>query len=442
MQAGESGAEGVLKTADEASTAEEELLNGTENASGIFKSKFNVMDANQCQAEYTPGNSQKGGGSGYTGQTDNKGILVQGERVFFCMAKSKDKLLLTSHRLIHVDGSGGLGTRFVKAKPKVEYISYMYRVINNFEVTTAGSFELFRADSELIIELKHNYHGRKAPEGCSGGTPRTAVAGGLLKGALMATAGIGKLTTAVTPYKCQFDFDKKVNILAIGKFMSTMLKHSMTEQRAAAIAFVKSDLRKMIKARIVPGPIGSPHAERFMASTTGRLENISLDAANAIVKPMLMKGEEVQVAFKFKKSWLSEQDCVVVTNNRILLADQLSRVNKKLTVKSNWFPEMSIEGLMELLDRSLAVWSVRTAGKFDKDSEMWFQVEGVGKSYGEFWKETDTIDLYQKFSEFVLKNKIPLNPDGSTGSKSKGEKKPKGSARSRGSKSSARSSRG
>jgi len=361
----------------------------------LIKSKYKPQASSECQAQFAPGQS-KGGADGLLAQSDNKGILMDGEQVHFCFAKGgKDKVMFTSHRLIHADGTRGFGAKLVGAKAKTVYNSYMYRAIDNFDVTTVGTFELINSDSELNVIFKEVLFGAdNAPSKCAGN-------------------------------KCRFDFHNSVDILSIGRFLGNILKDSMQEQRDTALDFYKSETRKVEKLGKI-GPLNNPHSVRFQANTTGRLQTISQAEAQGTVGNLLLEGEKIVLAFRLR--WIpTAKDCFVVTNNRFILADRRNLLDSKTTMTSNWFPEMKLDRLLELLDRNLMMWTVKTAGKFDLDTEMSIYVKGVGWSYGEFWKDTDTIDLYQQFSTLALKNRIPLSPVAQ-----KGEKANKGGGKEKG----------
>lgn len=73
-------------------------------------------------------------------------LLVEGEQVRRAFQVGRDVFAFTQRRLILVDKQGVTGQ-------KVEYRSIPYRVITNFSVETAGTFDL---DAEMKIWISGN----------------------------------------------------------------------------------------------------------------------------------------------------------------------------------------------------------------------------------------------------------------------------------------------
>jgi len=354
------------------------------------KAKYVPVDAAKCQARFSGDNQTSDGSKGVHGQTDKTISYAKGEKVMFCCQKgSKDVLIFTSHRFIHVDGDLSRGGKLVGAKPKVEYISYLYHVIDSFDVTTVGSFEFINADSELKIHFDADFWGGKAPEGCSGKT-------------------------------CKFDFHKSVDIQSIGHFVGSMLREKLiTGPNAFLVAMTRPHWPDAWK-KFMGG-----YVNKFNANGLGRLQFMSDAEAQDAIGKMLLKGEQIErvdgklMAFNLRKKF-AETDRIFFTNNRILFADRESAINAKTEIKGTgngdirWFPLKHPWGWFYsyMASSLIPVWSVKTAGKYDIDSELWFHIHGVGRTYLEFWKDVDTISLYQKLSGYALRQAVQIRVDG------------------------------
>lgn len=115
-----------------------------------------------------------------------------------------------------------------------------------------------------------------------------------------------------------------------------------------------------------------------------KLKPVDTKEFSDLISPLLIQGETVLETFQ------GIRDGVVFTNKRIFAIDVEGLTGKKKDFSS--FPYGKIE-----------VFSVKTSGSsnFDTELELWFS--GPGKIKFEFISQTDLTSICRTISEFVLK---------------------------------------
>lgn len=105
---------------------------------------------------------------------------------------------------------------------------------------------------------------------------------------------------------------------------------------------------------------------------------------NQELAPVLIEGEQVQVAFKVVR------DYFVFTDLRLVLVDKQGLTGKKVEYHSIPY-------------KSITQFSVETAGRFDMDAELKIWISGDDTPISkEFRKGTDVVALQKALATFIL----------------------------------------
>jgi hypothetical protein len=280
-----------------------------------------------------------------------KFLLQTCESVELAFRGRRDMILFTTKRVIFVDIQGFLGLG-----KKVEYISVPYRTVKAFALRSAGSF--MDKDSELCLWLDFDdvFYPRRANEDDPPPPP--------------------------IPRKSylEIDFQKdKVDIFVVHRYLSERLMRVDGHQMKPYTSPVSSDL-------LVPS---SPDSGQNLLDWIGNNAK-AIDAQEVDAKfheAGILQNEE-HVAFAFKTG----RDSIYLTNKRVFVIDVQGITGKRKEY-------MSIP-----LD-SIRVWSVESAGNFDRDMEfrVWFKAYWNNKVKQDLRKGKADIFAIQSFiAHFII----------------------------------------
>jgi hypothetical protein len=280
-------------------------------------------------------------------------ILQSCEAVELAFKGRRDMILFTTKRVIFVDKQGFLGIG-----KKVEFISLPYRSITTFSLRSAGSF--IDKDSELCLWLDFDdvFYPRRANEDDPPPPP--------------------------IPRKSylEIDFQKdKVDIFVVHRYLSERLMRVNGHQMKPYTSPVTSDL-------LIPSP---PNTGQNLLDWIGN-NAAAIDPKACDVKfheaGLLQRDEHVAFAFK------TGRDSLYLTNKRLFILDVQGITGKRKEY-------MSIP-----LD-SIRVWSVESAGHFDRDMELrvWFKAFWDNKVKQDLRTGKADIFAIQSFiAHFVIGN--------------------------------------
>ncbi len=122
---------------------------------------------------------------------------------------------------------------------------------------------------------------------------------------------------------------------------------------------------------------------RALDALAGRAEEIKPAELQRDMAPILVEGERIEKAFRVIR------DLFVFTNYRLILVDYQGLTGKKVEY-------------MSIPYKSIAAFSVETAGHFDRDSELKIWVRNMGVIEKEFKKDTNILGIQQTLAKYVL----------------------------------------
>ena len=278
-------------------------------------------------------------------------ILQSCETVELAFKGRRDMILFTTKRMIFVDKQGlfGIGK-------KVEFLSVPYRTITAFSLRSAGSF--IDKDSELCLWLDFDdvFYPRRTNEDDPPPPP--------------------------IPRKSyiEIDFQKdKVDIFVVHRFLSERLMRVNGHQLKPYTSPVSPEL-------LMPS---SPDASQNLFDWIG--DNAAAIDPNACDSKFHEAGllqHDEHIAFAFKCG----RDSIYLTNKRLFVLDVQGFSGKKKEY-------MSVP-----LD-NIRVWSVESAGHFDRDMELrvWFKAYWDNKVKQDLRKGKADIFAIQSFiAHFVI----------------------------------------
>lgn len=278
-------------------------------------------------------------------------ILQNCEHIELAFKGRRDMLLFTTKRVIFVDMKGFLGMG-----KKVEYTSLPYSTITAFALRSAGSW--LDKDSELCLWLDFDdlYNPVRKDEDDPPPPP-------ISRKSYM-----------------ELDFQKdKVDIFVVHRYLSERLMRESGHEMKPYTSLVSPDL-------LVPA---APETGTNLMDWIGNnAQAIDAEAVNEkFHEAGIMQADEC-VAFAFK----SGRDSLYLTNKRLFVIDVQGMSGKRKEY-------MSIP-----LD-SIRVWSVESAGSFDRDMELrvWFKAFWENKVKQDLRKGKADIFAIQDFiAHFVI----------------------------------------
>ena len=279
--------------------------------------------------------------------------ILQGcESVELAFQGRRDMLLFTTKRVIFVDVQGFMGL----AK-KVEYTSLPYSTITSFSVRAAGSWA--DKDSELCLWLDFDdvFYPMREKEDDPPPPP--------------------------IPRKSwlEIDFQKdKVDILVVHRYLSERVMRTSGHTMKPYTSTVSPNL-------LVPSPPGS--RENLLDWIGENAAAIDADAVNQKFHEAGILQTDERVAFAFKTG----RDSLYLTNKRFFMIDVQVRASRTVAFVCLWSPDgekafegghrlqfafrLILQGLtgkrkeyMSVPWDAIRVWSVESAGNFDRDMEV------------------------------------------------------------------------
>lgn len=278
-------------------------------------------------------------------------ILQNCENIELAFKGRRDMLLLTTKRVIFVDMQGFLGLG-----KKVEYVSVPYSTVSAFSVRTAGSF--MDKDSELCLWLDFDDVFNPMRDNEDDPPPPPIARKSFL----------------------EIDFQKdKVDILVVHRYLSERLMRLNGHTTKPFSSPVSSDL-------LVPS---SPdNMTNLMDWVGNNAEAIDAEAVNEKFHEAGILQQDEHVAYAFK----SGRDSIYFTNKRLFVIDTQGFSGKR-------------KEYMSVPWDLVRVWSVESAGSFDRDMEVrvWFKAFWNNKIKQDLRKGKADIFAIQNFiSHFII----------------------------------------
>ena len=279
-----------------------------------------------------------------------KFILQSCEAVELAFRGRRDMMLFTTKRVIFVDVKGFLGMG-----KKVEYTTLPYKTITAFSIRSAGSLD---KDSELCLWLDFDdvFYPRREKEDDPPPPP--------------------------IPRKSylEIDFQKnKVDIFVVHRFLSERLMRVNGHQMKPFTSAVSPEL-------LVPSP---PNTGQNLLDWIGN-DAVAIDPKAVDAKfheaGILQRDEHVAFAFK------TGRDSIYLSNKRLFVIDV-----QGLTGKRKEYISIPLD--------NIRVWSVASAGYFDRDMELrvWFKAFWNNKVEQDLRKGRADIFAIQSFiANFII----------------------------------------
>mmetsp|Transcript_12428 Transcript_12428/g.27015 ORF Transcript_12428/g.27015 Transcript_12428/m.27015 type:complete len:831 (+) Transcript_12428:168-2660(+) len=259
-------------------------------------------------------------------------ILQNCENIELAFKGRRDMLLFTNKRVIFVDMQGFLGMG-----KKVEYITLPYTTISAFSVRSAGSW--IDKDSELCLWLDFDdvFFPRRSNEDDPPPPPISRKS------------------------YFELDFQKdKVDTLIIHRYLSERMMRVSGHQMKPYTSAVSPDL-------LVPSPPGT--GEKLFDWIGDNAAAIDAEAVNEKFHEAGLLQHDERVAFAFKTG----RDSLYLTNKRLFVIDV-----QGITGKRKEYMSVPLD--------LIRVWSIESAGSFDRDMELRVWFKG-------FWKNKIKQDL-------------------------------------------------